>query len=72
MLVEVLQPLETHLVIYLSILGCGNSPIGQEAASFVPVTKVMLTYNYSEWQDGPACRIDLFNYCNPFPISRLY
>jgi hypothetical protein len=40
MLIEVLQPLETHLVICPPILGCGDSPIGREAASFVPVTKV--------------------------------
>jgi hypothetical protein len=72
MLIEVLQPVETRLIIRPSILGRGDSLIGREAASFVSVTKMLLACNYDERRDRPSFRINSLDDCNPFTDSSLY
>ena len=71
MLIEVLKPLKARLIIGLSILSRGNSPVGWKVSFRVPGGEVISACYHYERRDRPPIGVNALDYGNLFLISRL-
>ena len=62
---------QVSFIIFLSIGGGFNNLIAQKVGLWVPMGEVINTLDYKKRREGPSFGINVFDYRNPFPVTRL-
>ena len=65
------NPFQVSLVICPFIGGGFNNLIARKVGLWVPVGEVINTLDHKKRREGPFFRINIFDYRNPFPVTRL-
>ena len=72
MLLEMPNPIHAFLIRRPTVLSNSNHLIRWESAVLVLRRKVVFPYNNDKRRHRLALGINALDYCNPFPIARLY
>ena len=71
-LIEMFDLFEIEFIYSLIILVCLNDPIGWVRIITISIFQIILTYYNNKWRHRLIIRIDVLDYNDPFPITRLY